>query len=81
MTPTDVTKLNGKIYLGETEKKVTKKAIETCSLKVLAKGTLLLSSRASIGFTAINTKPVTINQGMTALIPKNNMVDSLFYAY
>jgi len=82
VTPTDITRLNGNIYLNETEKKITDRAVEECSLSILHKDTLLLTSRATIGFTAINTKPVTINQGMTALTPKDkSKVYSLFYAY
>ena len=82
VTPTDVTKLNTKAYLEETEKKITDKAVRESSLKVLQTGTLLLTSRATIGFTAINAKPVTINQGMSALIPKEqDKVAALFYAY
>lgn len=82
VTPTDITRLNGSIYLDETEKKITDKAVKACSLNILEEGTLLLTSRATIGFTAINTKPVTINQGMTALILKDKgKVYPLFYAY
>ncbi len=82
VTPTDVTKLNNTPYLDDTEKKITEKAVRECSLKILQPGTLLLTSRATIGFTAINKKPVTINQGITALIPKKkDMVDVLFYNY
>jgi len=82
VTPTDVTKLNRKVYLEETEKKITDKAVKGSFLKILQEGTLLLTSRATIGFTAINAKPVTINQGMTALIPKERTkIATLFYAY
>lgn len=82
VTPTDVTKLNERIFLETSEKRITKLAVKVSSLKILPKGTLLLSTRATIGFTAINTAPVTINQGMTALLSKDNAkVHSLFYAY
>ncbi|MBI2485813.1 MAG: restriction endonuclease subunit S [Deltaproteobacteria bacterium] len=82
VTPTDITQLNGNIYLDETEKRITDKAVKECSLSILQNDTILLTSRATIGFTAINAKPVTINKGMTALIPKGkNKVYSLFYAY
>jgi type I restriction enzyme S subunit len=81
-TPSDVTNLNEKFDLNETEKKITEKALKESSLKVLQPGTLLLTSRASIGFVAINSRPVTINQGMAALIKRNEKnVDEKFYAY
>jgi len=81
VTPTDMTKLDGKLELGDTEKKITEKAVKEYSLKILPSGTLLLTSRATIGITAINSQPVTINQGITALIPKNDEISSVFYAY
>lgn len=82
VTPTDITRTNGNISLDRTEKHVTDKAVNESSLKILPKGTLLLTSRATIGFTALNTKPVTINQGLTALLPKDKRkVSTLFYAY
>jgi type I restriction enzyme S subunit len=80
VTPTDVTNLNGKIDLNETERMITEKAARESSLKILQSGTLLLTSRATIGSTAINSRPVTINQGMTALIG-NEKIDETFYAY
>jgi len=82
VTPSDVTKLKGRLNLKKTEKKITTKAIGECSLRVFEEGTLLLTSRATIGFSVINARPVTINQGMTALLPKNNeIIHTLFYSY
>jgi type I restriction enzyme S subunit len=81
VTPTDITNLNEKLDLSETEKKITEKAVKDNSLKTLQPGTLLLTSRATIGFTAINSRPVTINQGMAALIKKNKNIGETFYAY
>jgi len=82
VTPTDVTNLGGNLNLNGTEKKITERAVKECSLKVLQPGNLLLTSRATIGFTAINSSPVTINQGMAALIrKKENKTDETFYAY
>lgn len=82
VTPTDVTNLDGKLNLNETKKKITEKAVKDSSLKILQPGTLLLTSRATIGFAAINLRPVTINQGMAALIKRSGKnTDSTFYAY
>jgi len=80
VTPTDITKSEG-LYLKDTEKKITRKAVKETSLRILPPGTLLLTSRATIGHTIINSSPVTINQGITAFIKKNNNTDSVYYAY
>ena len=82
VTPTDITKIKNNIFLDKTEKRITEKAIKACSLNILDKGTLLLTSRATIGEVTINKIPVTINQGMTALIPKKREeIYTMFYAY
>jgi len=81
-TPTDITKLNNSYLLKDTKKKITDKAVQDNALKLIEPGTLLMSSRASIGWTIIPDKKVTINQGITALIPKNqNEIHVLFYYY
>jgi type I restriction enzyme S subunit len=82
VTPTDITRLKGRIHLEDTEKRITEEAVKACSLRILEKDTILLTSRATIGFTAINAEPVTINQGMTALAPRDRgSVLPLFYHY
>lgn len=50
------------------------------SAKLLPVGTVLLSSRAPIGLTAIAAQPVTTNQGCRSFIPGPG-VDSLFMYY
>jgi len=57
------------IFLFDTEKKITKEGLEKISSGLLPKGTLLLSSRAPIGYLSISSMDgVAINQGYIALI-------------
>ncbi len=49
--------------LFDTEKKITEKGLKQISSGLLPKGTLLLSSRAPIGYLAITQIPIAINQG------------------
>jgi len=79
VTPSDLNKLLQNIYLIQTEKKITEEAVKKYSLNIFNENNILLSTRASIGLVAINKFPVTINQGMTALIPKNKSTISPYY--
>ncbi len=82
-TPTDITKLTrlNKIYLEKTENCITEEGRQSKGLKVLPKGSLLLTSRATIGYLAINKVPLVINQGIISLIPKNDYINILFFYY
>lgn len=67
-SPKDLSNLD-EIFLSKTEKKVTKKGLTQVSSGLLPKETLLLSSRAPIGYLAICNIEVAINQGYIAILP------------
>jgi type I restriction enzyme S subunit len=54
-----------------TGRKITDDGVRQISSRVLPKGTLLLSSRAPIGYLAITQIPVSINQGFIAIQSKS----------
>ncbi len=63
-TPSDITSLpTGVSTIASTENMVSERALAECSLSLNAPGTVLMTSRATIGFAAINTAPMTTNQG------------------
>lgn len=63
-TPTDITKLgDGVKYLTKTDNAITEKALKECNLSLFPVESVLMTSRASIGFTAISKYPLTTNQG------------------
>jgi len=68
-TPKDLSNLNSPILLN-TERKITKEGVSQISSGILPEGTLLLSSRAPIGYLAISNIPVSINQGFIAINAK-----------
>jgi len=81
-TPTDLSKLNGKIQINESERKITHKALKECNLTLMQKGSLILSTRAPVGYVAFLEGKGAFNQGCKGLIPKDGeKVHSLFYAY
>ena len=66
-TPKDLSSLSSPVLL-DTERHITEKGLEQISSGLLPKGTVLLSSRAPIGYLAIAEIPVAINQGFIAMI-------------
>jgi type I restriction enzyme, S subunit len=52
----------------DTERHITKEGLGQISSGLLPKGTVLLSSRAPIGYLAISEVPVAVNQGFIALV-------------
>lgn len=77
-TPKDLSNLHSPVLL-DTERKITEKGVKQISSGVLPEGTLLLSSRAPIGYLAIAQMPVSINQGFIAIQGKS--VSNLFMLF
>ncbi|MCH7724878.1 MAG: restriction endonuclease subunit S [Planctomycetes bacterium] len=75
-TPKDFSKLDAPLLL-DTDRKVTEAGLEKISSGLLPQGTLLLSSRAPVGYLAISEIPVAVNQGFIAM--KCNGDVSSFY--
>ncbi|MGQ0791275.1 MAG: restriction endonuclease subunit S [Nitrosopumilaceae archaeon] len=66
-TPKDLSKLNSPVLL-DTERKITESGLLSISSDLLPIGTVLLSSRAPIGYLAISEIPVAVNQGFIAIV-------------
>jgi len=66
-TPKDLSVLHSPVLL-DTERKITQAGLEQIGSRVYPAGTLLLSSRAPIGYLAISEIPVAVNQGMIAMV-------------
>jgi len=64
---------NNSPFLFDTEKKITEKGLKEIGSGLLPKGTLLLSSRAPIGYLAISNIDVAINQGYIGIICDNDI--------
>ena len=75
-TPKDLSALKAPVLLN-TERRVTDAGLAQISSGLLPKGTVLLSSRAPIGYLAIAEVPVAINQGFVAMKPRTG-VPNLF---
>ncbi|MGB2753536.1 MAG: restriction endonuclease subunit S [Phycisphaerae bacterium] len=66
-TPKDMSTLTSPVML-DTERHITDAGVEKISSGRLPVGTVLLSSRAPIGYLAITEVPVSVNQGIIAMI-------------
>ena len=66
------------IFVSSSERKITQQGYDNSSAKMLPVGTVLFTSRAGIGKTAILRKEGCTNQGFQSIVPHENMLDSYF---
>ena len=79
ITPKDLSLNIGNKFISKGELGVTKEGLKNASLKIFPKHTILLSSRAPIGYMAISRNEVTINQGFKAFVTDKNYPASFVY--
>ena len=77
-TPSEIGK--GK-YAYLSDRTITEAGLKNSSAKLLPQGTVLLSTRATIGECSIATTECTTNQGFQSLVAKENNVSSEFLYY
>jgi type I restriction enzyme S subunit len=75
-TPKDLSSLS-EPFLLDTAKKITADGVQRISSGILPVGTVLLSSRAPVGYVAAACVPVSINQGFIAL-KCNDLMTSVY---
>ena len=66
------------IYLESSQRKITEEGLNKSSAKILPIGTVLFTSRAGIGKTAILLKEGCTNQGFQSIVPNKEKLDSYF---
>lgn len=66
------------IYLNSSQRKITRLGLEKSSAKMLPIGTVLFTSRAGIGKSAILLREGCTNQGFQSIVPKKEKLDSYF---
>ena len=70
VTPTDVTAL-AVPYLDRTSRTITQEGFAACSSAMHPRGSILMTSRATIGAFALVSVPVTVNQGFLVVNAKD----------
>lgn len=79
-TPTDITALAGHKYLSDTSRRITDHGLKSSSAEMIPANSIVMTSRATIGECAINTVPVSTNQGFKNFVPYQHVdVDFLYY--
>ncbi|MER7805842.1 restriction endonuclease subunit S [Streptomyces sp900116325] len=79
LTPSEITKNAGAV-LSDSDRKITQAGCEASSARFVPAGTVLVTSRATIGVTAIAGVELTTNQGFVSLIP-GDAVNNYFLMY
>ena len=70
--------ITDQIYVKSSQKKITNQGYENSSTKLLPPGTVLFTSRAGIGKTAILAQKGCTNQGFQSIVPHKGELDSYF---
>ena len=68
-------------YIEDTERRITEEGMRSCHLRMMPLGTVLLSSRAPIGKTAITKSPMCCNQGFKNLICSSSISNEYLYHF
>lgn len=71
VTPTDITQ-NKALFFLDTEKKITEDGLHHSSAKMVPAGTILMTSRASVGYFGMCDFEVCTNQGFISCIPNQS---------
>jgi len=80
LSPTDLGSIGEIIEVSDSKDKITTQGLENSSAKLLPIGTVLYSSRATIGKIAINTVEVSTNQGFANFICNKELLNK-YLAY
>ena len=76
-TPTDVTR-NSCLALLDSATKITEAGLRGSSAKMISPGTVLMTSRASVGFFGIIDAPSCTNQGFISILPHDSRARMYF---
>ena len=69
LTPKDLSVSNCK-FTAKGENDITQEGYDSCSAKIMPKGSVLFSSRAPIGYITIAKNDICTNQGFKSVVPK-----------
>lgn len=79
ITPKDLSNNKGNKFIARGETDVSEAGRRSASLALYPAGTVLMSSRAPVGYLAIALNPVTTNQGFKSFIPSKGYGTSFVY--
>ena len=80
ITPKDLSSYNS-VFIAHGERYITKDGLNNSSAKLLPKGSVLLTSRAPIGYLAIASNELCTNQGFKSIICKPEIINYRYLYY
>ena len=78
LTPDDLSSNKSKVVDGG-KRTLTQKGYDSCSTRLVPKGTVLFTSRAPIGYVAIAGGEICTNQGFKSVVPGPNLTSDYLY--
>ncbi len=80
LTPSEVTHYDG-LFISDTERHITEAGLANTVARQLPPGTVMMTSRATIGEVVINRVPMSTNQGFINVVCDARRVHNEFFAY
>ena len=80
ITPADLSSHTAKLIVRGT-RNITTRGLQTSSARILPMGSVLLSSRAPIGYVAIAAQPLATNQGFKSFVLSDGIETNYVYYY
>ncbi len=78
LTPKDLSGVHDR-YISRGSRNLSQKGFDSCSAKLVPTSTVLLSTRAPIGYVAIAANPITTNQGFRCLVTDEDTCSEFIY--
>ncbi|SHE58096.1 restriction endonuclease subunit S [Caloramator proteoclasticus] len=78
VTPNDLSKLT-EVYIKNSERKITEDGLYNCSARIVSRGSIIISTRAPIGYVAIAGVDLCTNQGCKSLVAIKKANPKYFY--
>lgn len=79
LTPTEIPKV-GVTVVRDSKERITEEALRRSSARLVPEGSVLMTSRASIGYVAVAGTDLTTNQGFASFVPREG-VYNLYLAH
>ncbi len=73
VTPTDLSAIVGRT-INDSARKITQQGFASAGLEMLPAGSVVMSSRAPIGYLAIAGRPLATNQGCKSFVPSESLI-------
>lgn len=74
LTPKEITRGNGALYVSSTERSITNKGLSASAAKLMPPGTVMLTKRAPVGAVSIAAVPMCTNQGFLNFVCGPNLL-------